>query len=67
MKTYIVRIYRFEDKKPFNLVGVVEEVGVEVRKAFSNYDELWNILEVSSFSPFSRKREKTKRIGKTKR
>jgi hypothetical protein len=67
MKTYIVRIYRFEDKKPFNLVGVVEEVGVEGRKAFSNYDELWNILEVSPFSPSSRKREKTKRIGKTKR
>jgi hypothetical protein len=67
MKTYIVRIYRFEDKKPLNLVGVVEEVGVEGRKAFSNYDELWNILKVSPFSPTSRKKEKTKRIGKAKR
>ena len=62
MKAYIVRIYRFEEKKPLNLVGVVEEVGIEGRKAFSNYDELWNILKVSSFPPSSQKKEKTKRI-----
>jgi hypothetical protein len=62
MKTYIVRIYRFEEQKPLNLVGVVEEVGIEERKAFSNYDELWNILKVSSFPLSSQKREKTKRI-----
>ena len=41
---YIVRIYRHEKDKPHKLVGVVEEVGVEEKKAFSNLDELWNIL-----------------------
>jgi len=25
-------------------VGVVEEVGMNGKKAFSNYDELWDIL-----------------------
>ena len=49
MKTYIVRIYRFEDENPFNLVGVVEEVGVEGRKGFTNYEELWSILKTPSF------------------
>jgi hypothetical protein len=41
---YIVRIYRFEKKNPRYLVGVVEEIGVKGKKAFTNYDELWNIL-----------------------
>jgi hypothetical protein len=41
---YIVRIYRFDKKNPCHLVGVVEEIGVKGKKAFSNYDELWDIL-----------------------
>ena len=52
MKTYIIRIYRFEDDSPLNLVGVVEEVGVEGRKKFTSYQELWSILKTSPF-PFS--------------
>ena len=52
MKTYIIRIYRFENGNPFNLVGVVEEVGVEGRKKFASCEELWSILKTSSF-PFS--------------
>ncbi len=44
LKNYIVRIYRFEKNNPRNLVGVVEEAGFEERKAFTNLDELWNIL-----------------------
>jgi hypothetical protein len=44
MKTYIVRIYRCEKNVPRSLVGVVEEVGVEGKKAFTNLDELWKIL-----------------------
>jgi len=49
MKTYIIRIYRFENGDPFNLVGVVEEVGVEGRKKFTSYQELWSILKTSPF------------------
>lgn len=42
--TYIVRLYRFKKNRPRSLIGVVEEVGVKGRKAFSRYDELWDIL-----------------------
>jgi len=41
---YVVRIYRFDKNNPRHLVGVVEEVGVKGKKAFTNYDELWEIL-----------------------
>jgi len=41
---YIVRIYRYEKNKPHKLIGVVEEVGLEEKKAFSSLDELWKIL-----------------------
>ena len=44
MNTYVVRVYRSEGDKPQLLVGVVEEVGVEGKKAFNNLDELWTIL-----------------------
>ena len=50
MKTYIIRIYRFENGNPFNLVGVVEEVGLEGRKKFTSYQELWSILKTSPFA-----------------
>ena len=42
--SYIVRIYRFQKNKPHALLGVVEEVGKKGRKAFTHYDELWEIL-----------------------
>ncbi len=45
--SYIVHIYRFKKDHPPHLVGVVEEVGVKGRKAFTNYDELWEILTSS--------------------
>jgi len=44
---YIVRIYRFEKKKSRGLVGIVEELGAKGKKAFTNYDELWDILSSS--------------------
>ena len=44
MESYIVRIYRREKDDPRSFVGMVEEVGVEEKKAFTNLDELWNIL-----------------------
>ncbi len=42
--SYIVRIYRFQKNKPHALLGVVEEVGKKGKKAFTHYDELWEIL-----------------------
>jgi hypothetical protein len=41
---YIVRIYRFQKNKPGGLVGVVEEIGLKGKKAFTNLSELWDIL-----------------------
>ena len=44
LANYIVRIYRLDKKNPRHLVGMVEEVGVKGKKAFTNYDELWDII-----------------------
>ena len=44
MKKYILSIYRGEKDKPRSLVGVVEEIGLKGRKAFTNLDELWEIV-----------------------
>lgn len=44
LKTYILRLYRFEKDRPRGLVGVLEEVGKRGKMAFTNYDELWEIL-----------------------
>jgi len=44
LKSYIVRVYRCQEKIPRSLVGVVEEVGTKGKKAFTNLDELWEIM-----------------------
>jgi len=44
LESYIVRIYRPEVKDPRNIIGIVEEVGAEEKRAFTNIEELWNIL-----------------------
>jgi hypothetical protein len=47
MENYIVRIYRYEKDKPQKLMGIVETVGEEGKKAFTHVDELWEILNSS--------------------
>ena len=44
LATYIVRIYRLRKNKPRVILGVVEQVGVKGRKAFTDCNELWDIL-----------------------
>jgi len=44
LKNYIVRIYRQEKNNPRKIVGVVEEPEIEGKRAFTNLDELWGIL-----------------------
>ena len=44
MDSYLVRIYRKAENNPRMLVGVVEEVGANDKKAFHNLYELWDIL-----------------------
>ncbi len=47
LENYIIRIYRHEKNDPLKIVGTVEEVGMEGKKAFTNYDELWDILNMA--------------------
>ena len=47
MIDYLVRIYRKAGNSPRTVVGMVEEVGVKGTRAFSNLDELWEILNSS--------------------
>jgi len=54
--SYIIHIYRFKKDNPRSLVGVVEEVGVKGKKAFTNYDELWDILSSSKGITYHRKK-----------
>ena len=51
-KTYIVRVYRFATDNPRRLVGVVEEAGKKGKKAFTGYQELWEILNWPGCSKF---------------
>ena len=44
---FIIRLYRFEKDNPRALVGIVEIVGKKGRMAFTNMDELWEILNSS--------------------
>ena len=44
MDSYVVRIYRCAGAKSRILVGTVEAAGTGRKEAFSNIDELWEIL-----------------------
>jgi hypothetical protein len=44
LESYVVRIYRGERDDPRSFVGIVEEVGVSEKRAFTNFEELWTIL-----------------------
>ena len=61
---YIVRIYRLNKNRPGRLVGVVEEVGTRFKKAFTNYDELWDILIASKSTIQKRKSPPLRRQDK---
>ncbi|NWG04638.1 MAG: hypothetical protein HXY44_17435 [Syntrophaceae bacterium] len=58
---YVLRIYRFDKNNPRQLVGVVEEVGIKGKKAFTNYDELWDIL-ISSKSISQKQKQRIKEV-----
>ena len=44
METYVVRVYRRDPARPGEIVGIVEEVGMEHTQNFHNVDELNTIL-----------------------
>jgi hypothetical protein len=45
MDSYVVRIYRRGGKKSRILIGTAEVAGTERKMAFSNIEELWEILQ----------------------
>ncbi len=49
MKSFVLRIYRYDEGSSGKIVGVVEEVERGVRHSFHTIDELRDIL--FSFSP----------------
>lgn len=57
MKTYIIRIYRHSDKDSRLIVGTVEKVGLHGKMAFSNRDELWEIMNSGTMKQQQRKRQ----------
>lgn len=62
MRNYIVRIYRYENDNPKKIVGVVEEPEIEGRKAFTNLDELWEILNPVKAAGIVRRNKKNQEI-----
>ena len=44
MDNYIVRIYQRKKDDPYAYVGVVEQAGNKEKKAFTNVEELYEIL-----------------------
>jgi hypothetical protein len=64
LATYIVRIYRLKKGKPRGLLGVVEQVGVKGRKAFTDCDELWEIFSASKSMRTHKKERKPHYINR---
>jgi hypothetical protein len=68
MDSYLVRIYRKAENNPRMLVGVVEEVGGNDKKAFHNLYELWDILNsVKKERMLSKRNSNSKRNQNMKR
>ena len=59
MESYVVRIYRRNSNNPQNLVGLVELVNVDEEKAFTNFEELWAILNCKETHAAEKKDRKT--------
>ena len=57
LENYIVRIYKRRKDDPYAYVGVVEGAGIKGKKAFTNVEELYEILK-----PKRKERVKSKEI-----
>jgi hypothetical protein len=63
--SYIIHVYRFKKNKPKALVGIVEGIGIKGKKAFTNYDELWEI--VNSPIPLNSSLKERKGVDNTRK
>jgi hypothetical protein len=41
---YVIRIYRRDDSEPGMIVGIVEDIGTNVKQRFSSFEELKKVL-----------------------
>lgn len=41
---YIIRIYRRDESEPGMVVGIVEDIGTNVKQRFSSFEELKKVL-----------------------
>lgn len=46
---YIIRVYRYKINNPQKFVGTVEKVGLKMKLSFTNYEELWEILNAPGY------------------
>jgi hypothetical protein len=58
MESYIVRIYRRSETIPHKLIGIVEEVEDGGKRAFTNLQELWEILNPVKMELIATKRKR---------
>jgi len=56
--SYIVRIYRHEKNNPRMFVGTVERVGEQGKSAFTNIDELWELMKGATAKEAKKENEK---------
>ena len=66
VNNYIVRIYRYDKDNPRRLVGVVEQVGSQGKRAFHNLDELWTILSLEQSRRLRKSKSKESQKGKVR-
>jgi hypothetical protein len=60
LKNYILRIYQYKKNNPHRFVGTVEEPEKKEKRAFTNLDELWEILNPGKRKYNGYKKEKDK-------
>ena len=41
---YVIRIYRRDESEPGMVVGIVEDIGTNVKQRFSSFEELKKVL-----------------------
>jgi hypothetical protein len=67
VRNYIIHIYRCEKDNPRHLIGIVESVDDERRgkRAFTNFDDLWDILDSETSERALPQKRKSRTISHT--
>lgn len=60
MENYIIRIYRRDRRSPWKIVGLVESVEAGMKRAFSDLDQMREIIAAGKAAKSSRRRTQKK-------